>query len=278
MIKISGITKYYGKNKILKNLDLEVGKDEILTIIGPSGCGKTTLLNIIAGLISCEEGSIEINKKKILDENVFIKPENRNISMVFQSYALWPMMNIFDNVAYPLKVRKVKKGIIEEKVKNILELVHLSGKEYYYPGELSGGEKQRVALARALIYEPELLLLDEPLSNLDANLRDDMQKEIRYLSKKLKLTVIHVTHDQKEAMAMSDKIAVMCEGEILEVNTPLNLYKNPENEFTKEFFGKTNIVSGKRINNIITLENDIKINSPGKDGEVQVSLQWGYIR
>lgn len=216
---------------------------------------------MIAGLEKADAGEIIIDNQLVYSHkrNIFLSPDKRKISLVFQNYALWPHYNIFDNIAYPLKIRKEKKDIIKKKVRSVLALVKLSDTEERYPAELSGGEQQRVALARALVMEPKLLLLDEPLSNLDAKLREKMQYEIKRIQQKMNLSIIHVTHDQDEAMGIADRIAVMKEGEIIQKGTPEEVYRRPSNQFVASFIGKINIIDSDFI---LNLTKDVK---PTKD-------------
>jgi len=220
-----------------KDINLEIKKSEFVSFLGPSGCGKTTTLRMIAGLQKNTHGLIKINSKTVNETSskTYIPPEKRNVGMVFQSYAVWPHMNVFDNVAYPLKIQKKSKDEINSHVTEILKVVELNGLELRSPKELSGGQQQRVALARGLVMKPDVLLLDEPLSNLDAKLREKMRKDIRQIQKDFNLTVVYVTHDQLEANTMSDRIVVMNKGQIEQVGTVDEINKNPVNEFVKEF-------------------------------------------
>ncbi len=243
--KFCNLSKSYGEVHAVKNLDLNIYKDEILAIVGPSGCGKTTLLQLISGLEKPDSGSIIIKNEVVFDEKsgVFKTPEKRNIALVFQNYAVWPHKTVFQNVSYPLKIKKIDPPTLNKKVEEILSLVKLSGKEGRYPHELSGGEKQRVALARALVMSPKLLLLDEPFSNLDANLREEMQFEIKRIREELGLTIIHVTHDQNEAMGLANRIAVMNKGEIIQIDSPKEIYENPNTDFVANFIGISNDIT-----------------------------------
>ncbi len=255
---ISNLSKKFSNVLAVNNLTLSVNKDEILAIVGPSGCGKTTLLKIISGLESADSGDIEIKGDIVFskEKNIFITPEKRDIALVFQNYAIWPHKTVFQNISYPLQMKKLKKRDIERKVSEIISLVKLTGKEKRYPYELSGGEKQRVALARALVMTPKLLLLDEPFSNLDAKLRGEMQDEIKRIRDELGLTIIHVTHDQNEAMGLSDRIAVMNKGEILQIDSPKELYEHPKTSFVSNFIGVSNDISTlyKRIKPELDIE------------------------
>ena len=237
MINISRVTKSYDNTLACRNINLTVNKGEFFTLLGPSGCGKTTLLRLIAGFISIDSGKILLGGKDITNMPI----EKRKIGMVFQNYALFPHMNVYDNVSYGLKIRKMNKKNISKKVLKYLELVNLNGYENRNISELSGGEQQRVALARALIVEPEVLLLDEPLSNLDAKLKEKMRKELKSIQKKLGITTIFVTHDQQEALTISDRIAVFNKGECLQVGSPYEIYQNPLNKFVATFIGDTNL-------------------------------------
>ena len=207
-------------------------------MLGPSGCGKTTMLRLIAGFDRPTSGEIWIGGTPVSTEEEFVPPEKRGLGMVFQSYAVWPHMNVFKNVAYPLKLRKVPKDEIREKVQQMLAVVNMEELEERMPDELSGGQQQRVALARALIAEPEVLLLDEPLSNLDAKLRESMRREIKELQKRLGISIIYVTHDQSEALTMSDRVVVLNDGVIQQSGTPKEIFNSPANSFVDEFVGK----------------------------------------
>ncbi len=243
--QIEHLTKSFGKTSAADNLSLTVFEDEILAIVGPSGCGKTTLLKMISGLEQPDDGVITIGQQVVYDgaTGAFTAPENRDMALVFQNYAVWPHKTVFQNIAYPLQVKKYSKNDIQRRVSEIVQLVKLDGKEERYPHALSGGEKQRVALARALVMSPKVLLLDEPFSNLDAKLRTEMQYEIKRIRKELGLTIIHVTHDQNEAMGLSDRIAVMNKGKIIQVDTPRQIYRAPKTTFVANFIGAANDIS-----------------------------------
>ena len=246
-VRLNSITKQFGDVKAVDNFNVVINDGEFVSMLGPSGCGKTTMLRMIAGFEKATEGEIYIGNTVVSSshpssKSSFVPPEKRGIGMVFQSYAVWPHMNVFDNVAYPLKIRKLSKEEIKERTTKALEMVHLEEYVQRFPNQLSGGQQQRVALARALVNEPKLLLLDEPLSNLDAKLRESMRFEIKELQKKLKMTVIYVTHDQSEAMAMSDKIIVMHKGVIQQIDTPFNIYENPANQIVSDFIGLVNFI------------------------------------
>lgn len=254
IISIDHVTKSFGSAKVIKEFDAEFKDGEFITLLGPSGCGKTTMLRMIAGFERSTTGEIRINGKVVSSETTFVPPEKREIGMVFQSYAVWPHMNVFDNVAYPLKIKKRPKEEIKKKVDAILETVHLSQYADRMPSQLSGGQQQRVALGRALVAEPALLLLDEPLSNLDAKLREQMRFEIKDLQKKLGINVVYVTHDQSEAMTMSDRIFVLNGGVVQQVGHPLDIYRHPKNQFVADFVGKINFLKGQVENGRIHLD------------------------
>lgn len=243
-VKIVSVIKQFGEVKAVNNFNATIADGEFVSILGPSGCGKTTMLRMVAGFERPTQGEIYIGDRLISSgkDGTFVPPEKRNIGMVFQSYAVWPHMSVFDNIAYPLKIQKVSKADIQTRTAKALELVHLEGYGTRYPHQLSGGQQQRVALARALVGEPRLLLLDEPLSNLDAKLRESMRFEIKDLQKKLNITVIYVTHDQAEAMAMSDRIVVMNQGVIQQIDKPQNIYENPANKVVADFIGLVNFI------------------------------------
>jgi ABC-type Fe3+/spermidine/putrescine transport system ATPase subunit len=249
LAEIKNLKKNFKEFTAVDSINLKVKSGEILAILGPSGCGKSTLLQLIAGLEKPDQGEIKINNNLVYskEKNIFLAPDKRKISLVFQNYALWPHYNIFDNIAYPLKVRKKSKSIIKNKVKSVIDLVKLKGTGKRYPFELSGGEQQRVALARALIMKPQILLLDEPLSNLDAKLREDMQSEIKRIQRQMDLTIIHVTHNQKEAMGLADRISIMKKGKIIQTGKAEEIYCNPCNKFVANFVGKINIFEDENL-------------------------------
>lgn len=256
-VEIKSIQKSFNNIKVLKDIDFSIEKGEFLTLLGPSGCGKSTLLRCIAGLNNFENGSIIIDNKDIGN----VKSKDRQVGMVFQSYALFPNMTVYENIAFGLKIKKLSKKEIDKKVKEMIEIVELNGKEDNYITELSGGQQQRVALARSMVTEPKVLLLDEPLSALDAKIRKNLQVQIRKIQKKLNMTTIFVTHDQEEAMTMSDKIIVMNKGYIAQIGGPEEIYKHPANEFVARFIGNYNVynkIEGKKLLNI-KLENSIAI-------------------
>lgn len=240
IVEIEGVNKVYGKNHVVKDLNLVVEEGEFLTLLGSSGCGKTTTLRMIAGFEEPTTGSIKVEGENIEDK----EPFERNVNTVFQSYALFPHKTIFDNIAYGLKMKKVPKPEIKKRVLEMMELVQLEGFENRYPSQLSGGQKQRVAIARALINRPRVLLLDEPLGALDLKLRKQMQLELKRLQKKMNITFIYVTHDQEEALTMSDRIAIMHDGILDQLGTPTEIYESPATKFVATFIGETNIFDG----------------------------------
>lgn len=230
-----------GKVAAVNDVSLTINKGEFVTLLGPSGCGKTTTLRLIAGFEFPTSGSIILDEKNIADE----PPNKRDMAMVFQSYAVFPHLNVFENIAYGLRVRKFSDAEIKQKIERVMALVKLTGLENRAPNQISGGQQQRVALARALVVEPKVLLFDEPLSNLDAKLREEMRFEIRDLQKRLGITAIYVTHDQQEALVMSDKIAVMNNGRLMQLGSPEEIYERPQSKFVAEFIGLSDFISGR---------------------------------
>jgi iron(III) transport system ATP-binding protein len=250
-IRIQGVSKYYfsgGKTiKALDNVDLTIPANHIFTLLGPSGCGKTTLLRCIVGLETPDTGEIRIGKDVVWskDKNISVPTEKRGLGMVFQTYAIWPHMNVFANVAYPLQIRDVPKDVIRQRVAKTLSFVHLEGMEKRPATKLSGGQQQRVALARALVAEPKVILFDEPLSNLDAKLREETRKELRTFLGELKITAVYVTHDRVEALALSDTVAVMRDGRIIETGDPKSIYFDAKHRFVADFIGRANLVKAR---------------------------------
>jgi spermidine/putrescine transport system ATP-binding protein len=250
MVKLTNVVKKFddGNIEALKSISLDIHEGEFLTILGPSGCGKTTTLRIVAGFEQSTSGSVLID-----DEEVSSKaPYERNVNTVFQSYALFPHMNIFDNIAFGLSLKKLPKDEIKNRVKKMLKTVQMEGYENRMPDQLSGGQKQRVAIARAIINNPKVLLLDEPLGALDLKLRKQMQVELKHLQQKLGITFVYVTHDQEEALTMSDRICVMNKGQIEQLGTPDEIYERPKTKFVADFIGETNLFEGK----VVTAESE----------------------
>jgi putative spermidine/putrescine transport system ATP-binding protein len=239
-LRLEGLVKRFGDFTAVEGMSLDVVKGEFVSLLGPSGCGKTTTLQMIAGFVEPTEGRIIIDGQDVTDS----KPNQRGLGIVFQSYALFPHMTVFDNVSFGLEMRKVAKAERQQRVKETLELVHLDPFAHRYPRELSGGQRQRVALARALVIKPPVLLLDEPLSNLDAKLREDMQLELRAIQQTVGTTTILVTHDQAEALSMSDRVVVMNQGQVVQVASPYDAYEYPDTTFVSDFVGKTNLLVG----------------------------------
>ena len=242
-VVLKGVTKSYDDQQVLKSIDMELEKGKFYTLLGPSGCGKTTILRIIAGFSSATSGQVYLDGEPVTD----VPANQRKVNTVFQDYALFPHMNVYDNIAFGLSVKKVDKATIKEKVTEALKMVRLSGYENRAISEMSGGQRQRVAIARALVNEPEVLLLDEPLSALDLKLRTDMQYELRELQRRLGITFVFVTHDQEEALAMSDWIFVMNNGEIIQSGTPVDIYDEPIKHYVADFIGESNIVDARMI-------------------------------
>ncbi len=245
-IEIRKLFKKFNHVIAVNNVDLQIKKGEILTLLGPSGCGKTTTLRCIAGLEKPDAGDVIIDGKPMFSQG-FVPPAKREIGMVFQNYAVWPHMRVFDNIAYGLRLQRLPSAIIKEKIAEILASVDLAGLGDRYPSQLSGGQQQRVALARALVRNPKVLLLDEPLSNLDAKLREKMRFEIKSLVRRMNITTVYVTHDQAEAMVISDRIAVMEKGNIVQVGSPEEIYKQPISRFVADFIGTTNFIAGEVV-------------------------------
>jgi iron(III) transport system ATP-binding protein len=246
-VELRGLTKRYDALAVVDNVSLRIEHGLLVCLLGPSGCGKTTTLRLIAGFIEPSAGEIAVGDRVVSSPSRTVPPERRNMSMIFQSYALWPHMTVAENVAYGLKLRKVGRDTIDHKLNSILSTTRLDKLAGRYPGELSGGQQQRVALARALIVEPETLLLDEPLSNLDANLREEMRFEVRRLHDQYRYTTVYVTHDQSEAMTTADLIAVMNGGRIEQLGSPEQIYEQPHSEFVARFIGSSNVVKGKSV-------------------------------
>jgi iron(III) transport system ATP-binding protein len=246
-VELRGLTKHYGALAAVDNVSLTVEHGRLVCLLGPSGCGKTTTLRLLAGFVEPTAGEIRVGDRVLSSAARTVPPERRNMSMIFQSYALWPHMTVAQNITYGLELRKLDRQAIGRKLKAILETTHLEAFTDRYPGELSGGQQQRVALARALIVEPETLLLDEPLSNLDANLREEMRFEVRRLHDEYRYTTVYVTHDQSEAMTTADLIAVMNGGKIEQSGSPEEIYDRPRSEFVARFIGSCNVIRGNAL-------------------------------
>src|SRR5262245_40725276 len=242
-VVLKSLTKRYGDLAAVEGLSLEVAAGELVSLLGPSGCGKTTTLRLVAGFLTPEAGEIWVGERCLSSSSSVVPPERRRMAMIFQSYALWPHMTVAQNVAYGLRFKPgLGRADRDRRVAEMLRVVQLAGYEPRYPGELSGGQQQRVAVARALVVEPEILLLDEPLSNLDANLREEMRFEIRRLHESFGITTLYVTHDQAEAMVISDRVAVLHRGRVEQVGTAEDLFRRPRTRFVAEFIGRTNLV------------------------------------
>ena len=247
-IALKNLTHRYGDVGAVQGLSLEVGAGELLALLGPSGCGKTTTLRLVAGFLKPQEGEIWVGERCLSSPATVVPPERRRMAMIFQSYALWPHMTVAQNVGYGLRFKpELARAERDKRVAEMLRVVRLPGYEHRYPGELSGGQQQRVAVARALVVEPEILLLDEPLSNLDANLREEMRFEIRRLHETFGITTLYVTHDQAEAMVISDRIAVLRAGKVAQAGTADELYQRPRTRFVAEFIGRTNVLDGTAV-------------------------------
>ncbi|MFJ5717567.1 ABC transporter ATP-binding protein [Neobacillus sp. NPDC093127] len=253
-LTIEKIKKSFDNETVLHSLNLSIKEGEFITLLGPSGCGKSTLLRTIAGLIHQDEGKIHIDGKDVTE----VKPKDRQVGMVFQSYALFPNMTVQENIEFGLKMKKLDKETVKQNAAKIVELVELTGKEKSYPRELSGGQQQRVALARSLVTRPKVLLLDEPLSALDAQIRKNLQKQLRNIQQELNMTTILVTHDQEEAMAVSDYVYIMNKGHIAQSGTPHEIYTRPVNEFVARFIGNYNVLSREEISNLFKGEENFK--------------------
>ena len=266
-VKLVNLTKSFNKVEVLKNINLDINEGEIISLLGPSGCGKSTTLKIIAGILNLDSGDILFDEVSVRD----LSTGKRDAAIVFQDYLLFPHMNVFENIEFGLKMKKVKKDIRIKKVKELINLVKLNGYENKYPSELSGGQQQRVAIARTLAIDPKVLLLDEPFSNLDISLRNEMREFILNLQKKLRITTILVTHDKEEALMMSDKIAVMLDGEIKQYDTPKNIYEKPNSKNIADIFGDRSYIRGKIKSNKFINDN-IELNLDNVEDADNVEL------
>ncbi len=278
-VELRGVTKNFGPIVAVENVSLQVRQGEFLTLLGPSGCGKTTTMRLIAGLEMPTSGEILIRGDRVTD----VPPYHRNVSLMFQNYALFPHKTVFDNVAFGLKYRKVPKAERTEQVKESLALVHLPGTEQRYPRQLSGGQQQRIALARALVVKPAVLLLDEPLSNLDLKLREKMRVELKQIQEQVGITFIFVTHDQQEALMLSDRIAVMDKGRIIQVGSPREVYEKPGSRFVAEFVGQSNFFEGRVIATYpdrtdVNFESGLRLSTPALSHLIEGSKVTVQIR
>jgi iron(III) transport system ATP-binding protein len=272
-IDIERVTKRFGATIAVRALTLEIHDREFVTLLGPSGCGKTTLLRLIAGFMAPDEGEIRVGPVTLSSPAAVVPPERRGMGMVFQNYAVWPHKTVYQNVAFGLEVRRVARAETTARVGRILELVKLAGLERRYPNQLSGGQQQRVALARSLVVEPAILLLDEPLSNLDAKLRELMRGELKELQRRTGITFVYVTHDQSEAMALSDRIAVMHQGEIMQCGAPREVYTRPANKTVADFMGLVNLIPAR----VIRACGDDSVVAVGGDHPIGVRLPPGLV-
>jgi iron(III) transport system ATP-binding protein len=259
-VTIKALTKRYGEVAAVEGLDLQVKPGELVSLLGPSGCGKTTTLRLVAGFLKPEAGEIWVEDRCLSSPAAVVPPERRRMAMIFQSYALWPHMTVAQNVAYGLRFKKgMSRADRERRVGEILRVVQLEPFASRYPGELSGGQQQRVAVARALVVEPEILLLDEPLSNLDANLREEMRFEIRRLHERFGITTLYVTHDQAEAMVISDRIAVLHRGRVVQVGAAEDLFERPRTRFVAEFIGRTNLLDAVAVDSGVVSRGELRL-------------------
>jgi ABC-type Fe3+/spermidine/putrescine transport system ATPase subunit len=263
-LQLVGMTKLYRNGEGVRDVNLEVAEAELVTLLGPSGCGKTTILRTVGGFLTADEGKVILSGKDITN----LPPEKRPTAMVFQNYNLWPHMTVFENLAFGLKLRKIPHKTIEKDVAESLALFSLEGNEKKYPSQLSGGQQQRVATARALILKPEILLMDEPFSALDAKIRVQMREELKRIQMELKITVLFVTHDQEEAMSISDRIVVMSRGKFEQTDTPAQVYDHPTNRFVAEFMGDMNFLSDGRGGHIAVRPENVTLGQAGS-GQLQ---------
>ena len=272
IIKLENYTKSYNGKVVMSNINLEIKEGEFFTFLGSSGCGKTTILRSISGLDKPTSGKIYIDSVDVTN----FEPQKRHVNTIFQNYSLFPLMNIYDNIAFGLRMKKVDEEEIEKRVKDMLELVHLEGYEKRFPKDLSGGEQQRVSVIRGLINNPKVLLLDEPLSALDLKLRKQMQVELKHLQKKLGITFVYVTHDQDEALTMSDRICLLKDNHIEQIGTPIEIYENPKNVYVADFLGDVNVFTSTVNNNKVLIENfelDIKNDEISDNEKVKIVVR-----
>jgi ABC-type Fe3+/spermidine/putrescine transport system ATPase subunit len=274
VLQLRGVSKFYGSVRAVDDLTIDVRKAEVLTLLGPSGCGKSTTMRLVMGLENCDQGEV-VYGGQILDSaerGLFVPAHKRSMGMVFQSYAIWPHMTVFENVAYPLRVRGVNNAKTRDAVERALDLVGLQGFENRPSPNLSGGQQQRVALARSLVFEPQLLLLDEPFSNLDARLREQMRAEVRILQRRLGITVLFVTHDQVEALSLSDRIVVMKAGLVEQIGTPRELYERPRTIAVRDFLGQTITIEARAAE---SLDDNALWLDVGKNGRIKAMIPAG---
>jgi len=271
-IHLDGVSKRFGSTAAVQGLDLEVADGEFVTLLGPSGCGKTTTLRLIAGFVKPDAGVIRVDGAVVSAPDRVVPPERRNMGMVFQNYAVWPHKTVYENVVFGLEVRRVSRQERRRRVARVLELVNLVGLEERYPSQLSGGQQQRVALARSLVVEPSILLLDEPLSNLDAKLRERMRWELKELQRRTRITFVYVTHDQSEALALSDRIAMMHEGALQQYGAPREVYWRPANRTVADFMGLVNLLAGR----VVAARGDHSLVTLGAGHRIRVRLPEGF--
>lgn len=274
-LEIQNMTKLYKNGDGVKNINLKVRQGELMTLLGPSGCGKTTILRTIGGFLECNTGAILIDGKDIAD----LPPEKRPTAMVFQSYNLWPHMTVFDNLAFGLKLRKVPKAEIADRILDVLNLVKMPGTEKKYPNQMSGGQQQRIAIARSLLLKPEVLLLDEPFSALDAKIRMQMREELRKIQTDLDITVVFVTHDQEEAMALSDSTVVMNKGSIEQIGSPYEVYHHPASRYVADFIGEMNFIETQAGMHTAVRPENIRVEKGGGgdlEGQVRNIMMLGH--
>ncbi len=270
-IEIRALSKHYGSTPAVKSLSLDIGDNQFVTLLGPSGCGKTTTLRLIAGFLKPDEGTIRVGPAVLSSKDGVVPPERRGMGMVFQNYAIWPHRTVYQNVVFGLQVRRVPKEEAKRRVAKALEMVNLAGLQARYPSQLSGGQQQRVALARSLVVEPGILLLDEPLSNLDAKLRERMRWELKELQRRTAITFVYVTHDQSEAMALSDRIAVMHLGELMQYGSPREVYSRPANRTVADFMGLVNLMPAR----VLRTADGEGVVALGGDHQIRLSVPPG---
>jgi ABC-type Fe3+/spermidine/putrescine transport system ATPase subunit len=281
-LSLDGVGKRYGDAVAVEGFSLDIAQGEFISLLGPSGCGKTTMLRMIAGFITPSHGTISLNGEQISSPAAVVPPERRGMSMIFQSYAIWPNMTVEENIRFGLEIRRLAAREAKRRVDAILEVVQLTDYARRYPAELSGGQQQRVALARAVVVEPSVLLLDEPLSNLDANLRDEMRFEIRRMHDAYRITTVYVTHDQSEAMLTSNRIVVMNRGRVEQIDSPVRLYESPRTRFVASFIGKTNLLTAAKRGDRVSVGDVVlpaaRLGLGGAaDGDVTLSLRPQHV-